>query len=130
MGLTRLAIYRPVIALTLIVATALFGLIAFGALGLEEAPSIKVPIVTVQIGYFGASAETVEQQVARRVEDAIATLSDIDTLTSTSSDGLAVITVEFKERVNVDVAASDVQQKVQSVRKDLPAEIEEPTYLK
>jgi HAE1 family hydrophobic/amphiphilic exporter-1 len=129
-GLTRLAIYRPVIALTLIVATALFGLIAFGALGLEEAPTIKVPIVTVQIGYFGASAETVEQQVTRRVEDAIATLSDIDTLISTSSDGLAVITVEFKERVDVDVAASDVQQKVQSVRKDLPAEIEEPTYLK
>ncbi|HEY7062069.1 MAG TPA: efflux RND transporter permease subunit [Chloroflexota bacterium] len=130
MGLTRLAIYRPIIAVTLIVATVLFGLIAFRALGLEDAPTIKLPIVTVQIIYTGASAETVEQQVTQRVEDAIATLSDIDTLTSNSSDGLAVLTVEFKEHVNVDVAATDVQQKVQSVRKDLPAEIEEPTYLK
>src|SRR5262249_52295977 len=58
------------------------------------------------------------------------TLSDIDTLTSNSSDGLSVITVEFRERVSVDVAATDVQQKVQSVRKDLPAEVDEPTYLK
>jgi len=130
MGLTRLAIYRPVIALTVIVAIALFGLVAFKALGLEQSPTINTPIVTVQMVYRGASAETVEQQVTRPVEDAIATLSDIDTLTSNSSDGLSVITVEFRERVSVDVAATDVQQKVQSVRKDLPAEVDEPTYLK
>ena len=74
MGLTRLAIYRPVIALTIIVAIVLFGLVAFRALGLEQSPTINTPIVTVQIVYRGASAETVEQQVTRRVEDAIATL--------------------------------------------------------
>src|SRR5262249_26708382 len=128
--LTRLAIHRPLLALTVLVAVVVFGVVAFLGLGLEQSPTIKTPIVTVQIQYTGASAETVEQQVTRPVEGAIAPPSDIDTLTTVSSDSGAVLTVEWKEHVSVDVAATDVQQKVQSARRDIPAEIEEPTYLK
>ena len=111
MGLTRLAVFRPVVALTLTVALVLFGVVSYFSLGLEQNPQLKLPIVTVQVAYPGASAETVEEQVTRRVEDAVSGLGNIKTLSSTSRTSLAVITVEFNEGIDVDVAASDVQQR-------------------
>ena len=130
MGLTRLSVYRPVVALTVTVALVLFGVASYFSLGLEQNPQLKLPIVTVQVAYPGASAQTVEEQVTRRVEDAIAGLGNIKTLSSVSRTGLAVVTVEFQEGIDVDVAASDVQQRVSGARRDLPSEAEEPSYLK
>src|SRR5918995_27454 len=119
MGLTGLAVYRPVIALTVSFALLLFGVVSYFSLGLEQNPQADLPVVTVTASYPGASARTVEEQVTRRIEDAIASLGNIDTITSTSRTSLATITVEFNEGINVDVAANDIQQKVSSVRRDL-----------
>ena len=119
MTLTRLAVYRPVIALTATLALLMFGVLSYFSLGLEQNPQLKLPIVTMQVTYPGASAQTVEEQVTRRVEDAIAGLGNIKTLSSVSRTGLAVVTVEFQEGVDVDVAASDVQQRVSGARRDL-----------
>jgi HAE1 family hydrophobic/amphiphilic exporter-1 len=130
MSLTRLAVFRPVVALTVTLALVLFGIVSYLSLGLEQNPQLNLPIVTVQVTYPGASAKTVEEQVSRRIEDAIAGLGNIKTLTSVSRNGVATITVEFNEGVNVDTAANDVQRKVSGVRKDLPTEAEEPSYVK
>ena len=130
MGLTRLAIYRPIITFTVLAAVVLLGVMSLLSLGLEQSPPVNTPIVTVQVIYRGASSLMVEQQVTRFLEDAIATLTDIDTMTSSSGDAVAVVSVQFKDYVNVNTAMNDVQQKVQGVRKDLPADIDEPTYLK
>jgi HAE1 family hydrophobic/amphiphilic exporter-1 len=130
MGLTRLSVYRPVVALTVTVALVLFGVASYFSLGLEQNPQLKLPIVTVQVAYPGASAQTVEEQVTRPVEDAIAGLGNIKTLSSVSRTGLAVVTVEFNEGIDVAVAASDVQQRVSGARRELPSEAEEPSYLK
>ena len=78
----------------------------------------------------GASPRTIEEQVTRKIEDAVAGLGNIKTLSSTSQTGLATITIEFREGIDVDVAVNDVQQRVSGVRRDLPAEAEEPTFLK
>ena len=64
--------------------------------------------------------------MTRRIEDAISGLGGIKTMTSTSQIGLSQITIEFKEGTDVDVAASDIQQQVSGIRRDLPAEVEEP----
>src|SRR5690242_14309652 len=130
MNLTRFAVYRPVIALAIAAAILLVGLLSYSSLGLEQNPQLNLPIVTVQISYPGANARSVEEQVTRRVEDAIAGLGNVKTITSNSRNGLATITVEFQEGVNVDVAANDIQQRVSGVRRDLPAEAEEPSYSK
>jgi HAE1 family hydrophobic/amphiphilic exporter-1 len=130
MGLTRLAVYRPVMALTVAVALVLFGIFSYFSLGLEQNPQLKLPIVTVQVVYPGASAQTVEEQVTRRIEDAIAGLGNIKTLSSTSRTGMAIITVEFAEGIDVDVATGDIQQRVSGVRRELPADAEEPSYFK
>src|SRR5919199_5840799 len=130
MGLTRLAVFRPVIALTIAVALVLFGIVSYFSLGLEQNPQLKLPIVTVQVAYPGASAQTVEEQVARPIEDAIAGLGNVKQLTSISRTGFATITVEFREGVDVDAAASDVQQRVSSARRSMPVDVEEPSYYK
>ncbi|MCC7103740.1 MAG: efflux RND transporter permease subunit [Chloroflexi bacterium] len=130
MQLTRISVYRPVVALTLACAVLLFGVASYASLGLEQNPQIDLPIVTVQVVYPGASARTVEEQVTRRVEDAIAGLGNIKTLSSISQTGLATITVEFREGVNGDTAANDVQRRVSGIRRDLPSDAEEPSYLK
>jgi HAE1 family hydrophobic/amphiphilic exporter-1 len=128
--LTTTSVYRPVVALVVTAALTIYGLLSYFTLGLEQNPELKLPIVTVQVTYPGASAQAVEEQVTRRIEDSIAGLGNIKTITSSSQTGFAVITVEFREGVNQDIAATDVQQKVASVRKDLPAEVEEPSYTK
>ncbi|MFN8524390.1 MAG: efflux RND transporter permease subunit [Chloroflexota bacterium] len=130
MKLTQLSVTRPIIALAISAVVLVFGVLSYTSLGLELNPELKLPIVTVQASYPGASAQTVEEQVTRRIEDAVAGLGNIKTMTSTSQTGFATVVVEFREGVNVDVAASDVQQKVTSVRKDLPSDVDEPSYSK
>src|SRR5688572_19559048 len=99
MGLTRLAIYRPIITFTVLAAVVLLGVMSLMSLGLEQSPPVNTPIVTVQVIYRGASSLMVEQQVTRFLEDAIASLTDIDTMTSSSSDAVAVVSVQFKDYV-------------------------------
>ena len=130
MKLTRMAVYRPVVALTVTLAILMFGVMSYFSLGLENNPELKLPIVTVTAVYPGASAETVEEQVTRKIEDAVAGLPRVKTIQSTSGTSVAQITIEFEEGVDVDVAASDVQQKVSGVRREMPTEVEEPTYAK
>jgi hydrophobic/amphiphilic exporter-1 (mainly G- bacteria), HAE1 family len=130
MRLTRTAVFHPVIALTITVAVVLGGLVSYAGLGLEQTPQLNLPVVTVQVTVPGASPRTIEEQVTRRIEDAVAGLGNIKTLSSTSRTGLATITIEFHEGIDVDVAVNDVQQRVSGVRRDLPDEAEEPTFLK
>ena len=130
MQLTRLAVYRPVIALTATLALLMFGVLSYFSLGLEDNPQLKLPIVTVTAVYPGASAETIEVQVTRRIEDAISSMGSIKTISSTSQTSVSQVVVEFTEGTDVDVAASDIQQKVSGIRRDLPAEVEEPSYVK
>src|SRR4051812_32342523 len=130
MSLTKTAVFHPVIALTIAIAIVLGGLVSYTTLGLEQTPQLNVPVVTVQVTVPGSSPRTVEEQVTRKIEDAVAGLGNIKTLSSISQTGLATITVEFREGIDVDVAVNDVQQRVSGVRRDLPAEAEEPSYLK
>jgi len=130
MGLTRVAVFHPVIALTVTFAVVLAGIAAYVTLGLEQNPQINVPIVTITAVYPGASAESVEESVTRPIEDAVAGLGGIKTITSKSQTNLATIVVEFQEGTDVDVAAGDVQQRISGVQRNLPDEVEAPSYAK
>jgi HAE1 family hydrophobic/amphiphilic exporter-1 len=130
MKVTRMAVYRPVVALTVTLALTLFGIMSYISLGLENNPELNLPYVTVTAVYPGASAQTVEEQVTRPLEDAISSLGGIKSMQSSSQVSLSQITIEFEEGVNVDVAASDVQQQVSGARRELPSEVEEPSYSK
>lgn len=130
MGLTRLAVYRPILTVTFLITVVLGGVFAYLGLGLDQLPDIRPPIVTIQVAYLGAGPEDVEQQVTRKIEDAVAALSDIDELTSVSSQGSSIVTVKFRESVNIDIVALDVERAVNNIRRDLPSDIEAPTVRK
>ena len=130
MRLTQLAVFHPVVALTVTFALIIFGIAAYFTLGLELNPQVQVPIVTVNTPYPGASADAVEETVTRPLEDAISGLGGIKTITSNSQTNISIITVEFQEGTDVDVAASDVQQRVSGVRRTLPDDVDDPSYAK
>ena len=130
MKLTQLAVFHPIILLTVVLALVLFGAIAFRNLGLELMPKVDLPITTVQVQFHGASAETVEEQITRRVEDAISPAGNIKKMSSQSVDGLSMVQVEFHEVIDPDFAAAEVQRRVSQIRSDLPKDAEEPSYLK
>ena len=130
MGLTRLAVYRPLVVLVAVASIILFGLVSYARLGLDQLPEIKIPVVTVIVPFPGAGPQEVEEQVTRKIEDALAALNDIDEISSISSQNQATVSVKFRESVNIDLVALDVERTVNNLRRELPSEIDSPTIRK
>jgi HAE1 family hydrophobic/amphiphilic exporter-1 len=132
MNPTRFSIRNPLVVAGIAVALCLFGVFAYTSLGVAIAPNVNVPQVVVTTTYAGADPATVEANVTRPIEDAIATLPNIDTngLTSTSSFGVSVVSVQFTDAANPDLVSVDVQRVVNGVRSSLPADADTPTVTK
>ena len=129
-GITALSIRRPLFMLMVILSVMIFGLIAYGRLGVDLFPSVNFPVVSVSIPYPGASPEVVESLVTRPVEDAVSGLADLDTINSTSSEGVAVVIVTFKDKADPQTVAIEVEKRVNGIRGQLPNDIIAPTILK
>jgi HAE1 family hydrophobic/amphiphilic exporter-1 len=108
----------------------LFGSISYFRLGLELMPEIDYPALTIFTVYRGAATEDVEQLVTWPIEEAIAGVSGIDKLNSTSSEGLSVVTVVFDWGTDLDMAGIDIRDNIGLIRNDLPPDIEEPIVKK
>ena len=132
MSPTRFAIRNPLVVAGIVVALCLFGLFAYFSLGVAIAPNVNIPQAVVTTTYPGADPATVEANVTRPIEDAIAALPNIDTngLTSTSAFGVSIVSVQFTTAANADLVAVDVQRVVNGVRAKLPADANEPTVTK
>jgi HAE1 family hydrophobic/amphiphilic exporter-1 len=128
MFISDLAIRKPVVTVTAMLALVVFGAISLSRLQTDEFPDIQQPIINVVIPYPGASPETVEREIVQPVEDAIFSISGIDGKRTTSSaiDGLAQFTVFFDYQKNVQQASQDIRDAISAKRADLPAEMKEP----
>ncbi|MFV8780954.1 efflux RND transporter permease subunit [Microbulbifer sp. SA54] len=120
------AVKRPVLALVLSLLLVVFGLISFDRLALREYPDIDPPIVSITTNYPGASADIVENRITRQIEDRIAGIEGIKTVSSSSSDGRSSISIEFNINRDVDGAANDVRDRVAGVLNNLPVEADPP----
>jgi len=130
MALTRLAITRPLAILMLIISLVLMGAVSFTRMKVDRFPNISFPAVFVSIGYTGAAPSDIEELVTKPVENALSGLPGIDTISSTSSEGIARINVRFVEGTDTNQAAIDVDREVSSVRRRLPLDIDAPTITK
>src|SRR5579884_1948068 len=130
MGLTRLALIRPVAISMLFFALAAMGIVAYTRLPVERFPPISFPFVNVFTQWPGAAPEDVESLVTKVIENAVIGINGIDTITSDSNFGSSRVGIRFLEGTDVNQAAIDVGRKVNQVRRRLPADIVDPSISK
>ena len=112
MGLTRLAIRRPLTVLMGILGLVLLGGVAYTYLQVDRLPPVSIGVVSVSVSWPNASAENVERLVAEPLENAISGISGVDTITSTSSQGSASVLVQLVDGYDPNQADIDIQQAV------------------
>ncbi len=130
MMLPEICIKRPVFATVLSLVILLIGLISYTRLSVREYPRIDEPVVSVSITYRGASAEVVESQVTKPLEDSLAGIEGVEVMTSQSRSETSRINVRFTLKRDPDSAAADVRDKVARARGKLPDTIDEPIIAK
>jgi multidrug efflux pump subunit AcrB len=130
MNFSALSIRNPIPAIMLFVLLTLAGLLAFRANTVQDFPDIELPIVTVTATLDGAAPAQLETEVARKIEDSVATLQGVKNIYTRVLDGVATVTVEFILEKNLSDAVNDVRDAVSRVRADLPAEMRDPSVTK
>jgi HAE1 family hydrophobic/amphiphilic exporter-1 len=126
MWFTRVSIQNPVFATMMMAALLVLGLFSYNRLSIEQFPDVSFPVVVVQTEYPGASPESVEEELTRKIEESVNTVSGIKTLSSRSFEGRSVVIVEFDLTVDPKLAAQDVREKVALIRPSFRDEIKEP----
>ncbi|MEQ1946615.1 MAG: efflux RND transporter permease subunit [Bryobacteraceae bacterium] len=129
-ALASLCVRRPVFATMLVLALMVVGVFSFLGLGVDLFPKIDLPTVVITTSNPGASAEEIETEITKRIEDAVNTTSGIDALTSTSSEGNSTVVVQFSLDKNGDVGAQEVRDKVNQVVPLLPETAKTPVVQK
>ncbi|PZU20414.1 MAG: multidrug transporter AcrB [Shinella sp.] len=127
---TALFIRRPILAMVLNALIVVAGLAALAGVEVRELPDVDRPIVTVTTTYTGASAQTIEQEVTKIIEGAVARVSGLKSMSSSSSFGRSRVTLEFSDKIDVNVASTDVRDAVGRVRNNLPDDVDEPQIVK
>lgn len=130
MQIAELSIRRPVLATVLSLLILLVGAVSFSRLTVREYPKIDEPVVTVRVNYGGASAEVIESQVSKPLEDSIAGIEGVDVITSISRAEQSQISVRFKLSKDADTAAAEVRDRTARVRNRLPDAVDEPVIAK
>ncbi len=125
-GLSGLAIRRPVFASMVMLGLIVLGIFGYRQLAIDQFPDVDIPVISVQTTYPGASAETIEREVTRRMEEAFNPVQGVDNITSISLEGVSQVIIEFDLDRDVDAAAADVRAKIETIRRELPQDIDPP----
>src|SRR6516162_389937 len=127
--LAGLSVRRPVLAAVITLAMVFLGAFSYRGLKLERFPNVDIPFVIVTVTDPGASPEEIETDVTNKIEDAVDSVSGLDRMQSTSAEGVSVVSIQFLLEKNIDVAAQEVQNKINTIP-DLPSGIDPPTVTK
>lgn len=124
----KYAINKPITTLMYVVTLMIFGWMSYKSMPSALFPNVDFPIVTIKTVYPGAEASTIESQVTQEIEEAISSIAGVDSMMSTSSEGVSIVTVKFFLERNIDEAANDVRDKVAAVT--LPRDAQMPLVSK
>jgi multidrug efflux pump subunit AcrB len=130
MNFSALSIKNPVPAIMLFILLTLAGLLAYTANKVQDFPDIELPIVTVTATLDGAAPAQLETEVARKIEDSVASLQGVKNIYTSVLDGVANVTIEFILEKDIAEAVNDVRDAVARVKADMPAEMRDPTVTK
>jgi HAE1 family hydrophobic/amphiphilic exporter-1 len=129
-GLSGVAIRRPVFTAMMMLGLIVLGIFSYRRLSIDQFPNVDIPVVTVQTTYPGASAETIEREVTERMEQAFNPVEGVDRITSVSLEGVSQVIVEFDLGRSADLGAQDIRSKIETIRRDLPEDIDPPVVQK
>jgi multidrug efflux pump subunit AcrB len=130
MNVSAWSIRNPIAAVMLFVLLTFGGLLSFNAMKVQNFPDIDLPTVTVSASLPGAAPSQLENDVARKIENSIATVQGLKHITTKVQDGAVTLIVEFRLEKPVQEAVDDVRSAVQKVRADLPADVRDPVITK
>ena len=126
----ELVVKRPVAVFMCMIAVLILGFVSLSKLAVDFLPDMELPYITVRTEYENAGPEEVEKSVTRIIENAVATVSDINTITSTSKEGESSVFIEFNWGTDLAVATADIREAIDSAKNSLPDDAESPTVLK
>lgn len=130
MKITELCVKKPLAVLMVVLLTVGLGVLGYSSLGADLMPSYDMPIITVSTTYAGAGTAEIETDVVKPVEDAVSSISGIDSMSSGSSEGYGYTTISFKAGVDMNTAYLDVQQALGDISSKLPADADKPVIKK
>ena len=120
MSIYRKAVNNPVTTALVFIAMAIFGIFSLVNISLDKFPKFDANVIMVMSSYPGASAEDIETNLTKILENTLNGVSDLKNLTSTSRENISLLTLEFNEGVDIDVATNDVRDKLDMVNSVLP----------
>ncbi len=126
MFLSDLSIKRPVLATMMMVALVVLGIFSFRRLGLENFPDVQFPFLVVQTRYPGASPESVERELTKRIEEAVNPVRGVKKIESSSVEGFSSLFIEFHLDTDINEAQNDVRSKLDAIRLQLPTDADPP----
>src|SRR3982074_3867458 len=112
MNLSDAFVRRPVMTAVLTVSVILFGVLSYLQLPVSDLPAVDYPVIQVQVGYPGASPDTVANHIATPLERQFMQINGLEVVTSKSTQGVATFTLQFSPDKNIDAAATDVQTAI------------------
>ena len=130
MSIYRKAVNNPVTTALVFIAMAIFGIFSLINISLDRFPKFDANVVMVMSSYPGASAKDIETNLTKVLENSLNGVSDLKNMTSTSKENMALITLEFMEGVDIDVATNDVRDKLDMVNSVLPDGVTLPVIFK
>jgi len=130
MFLSNLSIKRPIFATVMMLALVTLGIFSYRRLAIDMFPDVEIPVVSVVTKFPGASPETVEREVSKRIEEAVNPISGIKHVLSTSRESVSNVVILFQLEVKINEAVQEARAKINAIRGDLPQAIEEPIIQK
>jgi HAE1 family hydrophobic/amphiphilic exporter-1 len=131
MNLSEPFIRRPVMTAVLTLSVILFGVMSYWQLPVNDLPAVDYPVIQVQVGYPGASPDTIANNIATPLERQFMQINGLEVVTSQSTQGFASFTLQFALEKDIDAAATDVQTAISQASGSLPADLPAPpTYSK
>src|SRR5579859_4386925 len=128
--LAAICVRRPIFASVLILVLCVIGIAGYVQLGVDRFPNVDFPIIVIITNQPGASPEDIETEVTDKIEEAVNTISGIDELRSITTEGVSQVIVTFAIEKDVDVGAQEVRDRLNTVLRELPKDIDQPVVQK
>jgi HAE1 family hydrophobic/amphiphilic exporter-1 len=130
MNITKLAVHRPIATTMVFLIIIVLGVMGFRFLPVDLLPPIEYPMLTIRTNYPNVGPEEIETIITDRIENAVASVPNIEEVRSESEEGQSQVSLEFAQGTNIDEAANDVRAALDRIRDDLPPEVESPRLWK